>query len=93
MNDAPSLKLKIKSYVANPWNRLDIFNFFVYIVGISLRFFSIAICGLCFYASRIIFAFNHMMFLFRILHMFAIFKSLGPKLVMINKMVRFFVVL
>jgi len=34
-----------------------------------------------------------MMFLFRILHMFAIFKALGPKLVMIRKMVSFLFVL
>jgi len=30
-----------------------------------------------------------MMFLFRILHMFAVHKELGPKLVMIGKMVSF----
>jgi len=34
-----------------------------------------------------------MMFLFRILHMFAVHKELGPKLVMIGKMVSFLSVL
>ena len=65
----------------------------MYAVGLTLRFTLIAICGLCFYASRIIFAFNYMMFLFRILHMFAVHKELGPKLVMIGKMVSFLSVL
>jgi len=64
-----------------------------YVPGLILRFIPISVCGTCFYTARIIFAFNHMMFFFRILHMFAVHKELGPKLVAIGRMVRFFLVL
>jgi len=89
MDDSPTLKLKFYNYASDYWNFLDITTFVTYTGGLILRCIPVAICGTCFYASRIILSFNHMMFLFRILHMFYFFKQLGPKLVMIGKMVRF----
>jgi len=83
------VKLKLKSYVTDLWNVVDIATFVTYIAGLILRFIPTSVCGTCFYVARMIFAFNHMMFFFRILHMFAVHPELGPKLVMIGKMVRF----
>jgi len=90
MDDSPSPKLKFISYASDLWNLLDIIMLVTYIAGLVLRFVPIAVCATCFYAARIIFAFNHMTFFFRILHLFTVHPELGPKLVMIGKMVRLF---
>jgi len=90
MNDSPGVKLKLISYASDLWNILDIITIVTYIAGLVIRFVPVAVCGTCFYASRIIFAFNHMLFFFRILNMFAVHPQLGPKLAMIGKMVRFY---
>ena len=82
------MKLKFISYASDLWNFLDIITLVAYIVGLLHRVVPTAVCGTCFYAARIIFAFSHMLFFFRILHMFAVHPELGPKLVMIGKMVR-----
>jgi len=89
MNDSPDVKFKIIDYAYDLWNFLEILTFVTYITGLILRFIPVAVCSTCFYVSRIIFAFNHMMFFFCILRMFAVHEVLGPKLVMISKMVRF----
>jgi len=89
MVDSQRVEVKLISYASDPWNFLDIAAITTYFVGLVLRFVPITVCGTCFYASRIIFAFNHMLFFFRILNMFAVHPELGPKLVMIGKMVRF----
>ena len=89
MEDSPTAKLKLFSYASDLLNFLDILALVTYIVGLILRLMPVTVCATCFYASRIIFAFNHMMFFFRILHMFAVHPQLGPKLIMIGKMVRF----
>ena len=89
MDDSQGVGLKLISYASDPWNFLDIITIVTYIAGLILRFIPIAVCATCFYASRIVFAFNHMMFCFRILNMFAVHPQLGPKLVMIGRMVRF----
>ena len=88
-----SLWLKFKNYSSDMWNFLDILTLVTYIPGLILRLIPATVCGTCFYASRIVLAFNYMMFFFRILHMFAVHQELGPKLVMIGKMVSFLSVL
>jgi len=60
-----------------------------YLSGLILRLVPITVCGTCFYASRVVLVFNHMMFFFRALHIFTVWEKLGPKVVMISKMVRF----
>ena len=92
-DNSPSLWLKFKNYSLDMWNFLDMLTLVTYVPGLILRFIPLTVCGACFYASRIVFAFNYMMFFFRVLHMFAIHQELGPKLVMIGRMVRFFLVL
>ena len=46
-------------------------------------------CSECVEAGRIVLSICLMMFWFRILHIFSVHKELGPKLVMIGRMVRF----
>ena len=90
MDDSATVWLKFISYVFDKWNIFDIITIVTYIMGLVLRCIPIAVCDRCFYAARIIFAFNHMLFSFRILNLFSVHEQLGPKLIMIGKMVRFF---
>jgi len=89
-NDSSNLWLKFISYSSDTWNILDMLTLVTYVAGLILRFIPLTVCGTCFYASRVVFAVNHMMFFFRILHMFSVHEKLGPKLVMIGRMVRLF---
>ncbi len=45
-------------------------------------------CTACVEAGRVVLSLCLMMFWFRILHIFSVHKELGPKLVMIGRMVR-----
>ena len=87
MDDSPNVRLKFFSYVSDHWNFVDVLTIGTYIPGLVLRFIPTSTCGTCFYAACIIFAFNHMLFSFRILNMFAVYSQLGPKLIMIGRMV------
>ena len=86
-NDAGTFKLKLLSYVTDIWNILDLITFVSYFVGLILRFIPVSICLECFYSARIILALNLMTFFFRVLHLFSVNPELGPKLVMIGRMV------
>ena len=72
------------SYISDFWNFLDLLTILLFIAGIVLQVLN---CDDCFDASRIVLAINLMTFFFRILHIFSIHKELGPKLVMIGRMV------
>jgi len=87
MDDSPTVRLKFISYASDPWNCVDMVAIITYLAGLVLRCIPVAACGTCFYAARIVFAFNHMLFCFRILNMFAVHSQLGPKLIMISRMV------
>ena len=86
-NDSHGVWLKLRHHVSDLWNLLDVVTLLTYAGGLVLRVMPVSLCGPCFYAARIVLAFNLMLFFFRILHMFAVHANLGPKLVMIYKMV------
>ncbi|XP_059152108.1 transient receptor potential cation channel subfamily M member-like 2 isoform X2 [Physella acuta] len=80
-----SLKSQIESYFSDKWNWLDMFSIFLFIVGMILR----AIPNDdTLSAARVILSINLITFFSRILHIFSINQELGPKLVMINRMIQ-----
>ncbi|XP_041372305.1 transient receptor potential cation channel subfamily M member-like 2 [Gigantopelta aegis] len=83
MGTATSLRSKIASYFTDSWNILDVITLVLFTVGMILRF----IPGDNFLeAARVILALNLVSFFLRILHIFSVNKQLGPKLVMIRRM-------
>lgn len=84
-DDSSQFRLKLKVYILDFWNILDVITILSFVTGIILKV--IPDSPSCFEASRIILALNLMVFYFRILHIFSVHKELGPKLVMIGKMV------
>lgn len=70
-------------YFSDSWNVLDVVSLFAFIVAVMLRFFDKT-----FQAARIILALDIVLFVVRSLQIFSVNRLLGPKLVMIRRMVR-----
>jgi hypothetical protein len=78
---------KINLYLADPWNFVDILSLLAFAVASVLRFFPDDFDGDLFEAARIIYIVDIILFIVRSLQMFSVSRQLGPKLVMIGKMV------
>jgi len=83
------IKNRLRQYLANHWNYLDINGCLVFIVGMSLRiiaFFQHS--EALFTTARLVLCIDLFIWYMRLLHLSIVFKSLGPKLVMIQKMIQ-----
>ncbi|KAH3703778.1 hypothetical protein DPMN_078825 [Dreissena polymorpha] len=80
-----TLVSKLKSYVTDSWNIVDIITIILFIIGMIMRFLPYKDT---FEAARVVLALNFVSFCMRLLHIFSVHKQLGPKLVMIGKMVQ-----
>lgn len=76
---------KLQSYITDPWNIVDVATIFIFVMGIVLRFLPFTST---LEAARCVMALNLVIFFFRILHIFSVHKQLGPKLVMIGRMLK-----
>ncbi|XP_048236497.1 transient receptor potential cation channel subfamily M member-like 2 isoform X3 [Haliotis rufescens] len=83
-NNATSIKSKLYSYFTDSWNILDIITIVLFTTGMILRFIP---NDESFNAARVVLSINLISFFFRILHIFSVNKQLGPKLVMIRRMI------
>ena len=63
---------------------MDIAALVIFIVGEIVRPFHLDL-------ARVILAFDLVLFFIRVLHIFSIHRELGPKLVMIRRMVKFYI--
>lgn len=86
-SEASVFRLKFKQYIFDFWNILDVITILTFFIGIILKLVPQESCKDCLEASRIMLALNLMMFYFRMLDIFSVHKELGPKLVMIGRMV------
>ena len=75
---------KLSVYFSDTWNLVDAFSLLAFVVAAFMRFFDST-----FEAARIILSLNIIVFIVRSLQIFSVNRQLGPKLVMIRKMVRF----
>ncbi|XP_060580659.1 transient receptor potential cation channel subfamily M member-like 2 isoform X2 [Ruditapes philippinarum] len=80
-----SLAAKLQSYITDTWNIVDIITIVLFIIGMVLRFLP---HSSTFEAARVFLALNFVSFFLRLLHIFSVHKELGPKLVMIGRMVQ-----
>ena len=79
-----TVSARFQGYITNTWNIVDLLAIFMFVLGIILRFLPYTDT---LEAARVVFSLNLVVFFLRILHIFSVFKELGPKLVMIGKMV------
>ncbi|KAL3837266.1 hypothetical protein ACJMK2_022633 [Sinanodonta woodiana] len=87
-------EIKLKAYIADFWNIADILMIVLFVIGMILKHLH---CPNTLEAARIVLGINLITFFLRLLQIFSLSKELGPKLVMIIRMVRnltsFFVML
>ncbi|XP_052244809.1 transient receptor potential cation channel subfamily M member-like 2 isoform X3 [Dreissena polymorpha] len=84
-SSSTTLFSKLQSYTTDTWNIVDIITIGLFIIGIILRFLPFKNT---FETARVFLALNFISFFLRLLHIFSVHKRLGPKLVMIGKMVQ-----
>ncbi|WAR05192.1 TRPM2-like protein [Mya arenaria] len=84
-NSSTTLATKLQSYITDTWNVVDTLTIVLFIIGVILRFLPYEST---FEAARVFLALNFVTFFLRLLHIFSVHKELGPKLVMIGKMIQ-----
>ena len=82
---AHTVRSKVASYFHDNWNRLDVITILLFLMGMVFRFVDDADFLV---AARVVLSCNYLLFFLRVLHIFSINRQLGPKVVMINRMVR-----
>ncbi|GAB1610169.1 hypothetical protein Ahia01_001302900 [Argonauta hians] len=89
--DSPSFWTKFIHYLQDTWNIIDVLTITLFIAGFILRHVA------KYDAARVVLSLDLISYYIRILRMFSIHQELGPKLVMIKKMMQdlayFFVIL
>ena len=75
---------EIGNYIKDPWNRVDQAMYIVLLLAVILRF---ALNETHFMGARYVYAINLIMFYMRILQLYYIHQRLGPKVVVIWRMV------
>ncbi|NXG26274.1 TRPM5 protein, partial [Grallaria varia] len=78
-----NLMKKFKLYVEDNWNKCDMVTIFLFIIGVTCRMLNST-----FQAGRTILAIDFMVFTLRLIHIFAIHKQLGPKIIIVERMMK-----
>ncbi|XP_078387781.1 transient receptor potential cation channel subfamily M member 4a isoform X1 [Cetorhinus maximus] len=78
-----SMKKKVKLYYQDMWNKCDILAILMFIAGVICRMFRS-----WFEMGRVLLCLDFMVFSFRLVHIFAVNKQLGPKIIIVGKMMK-----
>ncbi|KAF4801614.1 Transient receptor potential cation channel subfamily M member 5 [Turdus rufiventris] len=78
-----NLMKKFKLYVEDNWNKCDMVAIYLFIIGVTCRMLNAT-----FQAGRTILAIDFMVFTLRLIHIFAIHKQLGPKIIIVERMMK-----
>ena len=84
IGDQHSLKYKFRSWYGNVWNRFDAAMYVLFILSIILRY---QLSEENFVGARITYSITLAMFFLRFMQFFYVEKNMGPKVIMIRKMV------
>ncbi|XP_036390568.1 transient receptor potential cation channel subfamily M member 5 [Megalops cyprinoides] len=74
---------KFKLYVEDNWNKCDMVAILLFVVGVSCRMVEHT-----YEAGRTVLALDFMVFTLRLIHIFAIHKQLGPKIIIVERMMK-----
>ncbi|KAK1161610.1 transient receptor potential cation channel subfamily M member 5-like isoform X1 [Acipenser oxyrinchus oxyrinchus] len=78
-----SIIKKFKLYVEDSWNKCDMVAILLFVLGVSCR-----MAGSTYEAGRTVLALDFMVFALRLIHIFAIHKQLGPKIIIVERMMK-----
>ncbi|XP_063798505.1 transient receptor potential cation channel subfamily M member 4 [Pseudophryne corroboree] len=74
---------KVKQYLQDSWNHVDITALLLFIIGVICRMMDHT-----YESGRTILCFDFMVFTLRLIHIFAVNKQLGPKIIIVRKMMK-----
>uniref|UniRef100_A0A8C6TEA6 Transient receptor potential cation channel, subfamily M, member 5 n=1 Tax=Neogobius melanostomus TaxID=47308 RepID=A0A8C6TEA6_9GOBI len=74
---------KIKLYVEDNWNKCDMVAILLFVLAVAFR-----MVDDMYEAGRTVLAIDFMVFTLRLIHIFAINKQLGPKIIIVEKMMK-----
>ncbi|XP_056397666.1 transient receptor potential cation channel subfamily M member 4-like [Hyla sarda] len=74
---------KVKQYLQDSWNHVDITALLLFIIGVICRMMNTS-----YESGRTILCFDFMVFTLRLIHIFAVNKQLGPKIIIVRKMMK-----
>uniref|UniRef100_A0A8C8ZR63 Transient receptor potential cation channel subfamily M member 8 n=1 Tax=Prolemur simus TaxID=1328070 RepID=A0A8C8ZR63_PROSS len=72
------------NYFTDLWNVMDTLGIFYFIAGIVFRLHSSNKTSL--YSGRVIFCLDYIIFTLRLIHIFTVSRNLGPKIIMLQRM-------
>ncbi|XP_050628337.1 transient receptor potential cation channel subfamily M member 4 isoform X3 [Macaca thibetana thibetana] len=78
-----SLSQRLRLYLADSWNQCDLVALTCFLLGVGCRLTP----GL-YHLGRTVLCIDFMVFTVRLLHIFTVNKQLGPKIVIVNKMMK-----
>uniref|UniRef100_W5MUC8 Transient receptor potential cation channel, subfamily M, member 2 n=1 Tax=Lepisosteus oculatus TaxID=7918 RepID=W5MUC8_LEPOC len=81
--DGFGVQKKAQMYFNDTWNKVDMLSIFIFIAGLSCRLTTTA-----FYDGRIILCFGFIIFCLRLMAIFAVSKTLGPKIIIVKRMMK-----
>ncbi|XP_061604550.1 transient receptor potential cation channel subfamily M member 4a isoform X1 [Phyllopteryx taeniolatus] len=74
---------RMKSYIQDKWNKCDVIAITLFICALCCRMFPWS-----FKFGRALMAIDYMVFALRLIHIFAVHKQLGPKIIIVGKMMK-----
>uniref|UniRef100_A0A672J1U7 Transient receptor potential cation channel, subfamily M, member 2 n=1 Tax=Salarias fasciatus TaxID=181472 RepID=A0A672J1U7_SALFA len=79
--DGFGFRKKAKMYINEMWNILDVLSIILFVIGLAFRLTS----GL-FYAGKVILCIDFVVFCLRLMAIFTISRTLGPKIIIVRRM-------
>ncbi|GCC19199.1 hypothetical protein chiPu_0018262 [Chiloscyllium punctatum] len=70
-------------YISSAWNCMDVAAIVIFVVGLLCRFFPSTL-----YLGKIILALDFIIYCLRVMHIFTVSKTLGPKIIMVQMMMK-----
>ncbi|XP_068837675.1 transient receptor potential cation channel subfamily M member 2 isoform X2 [Capricornis sumatraensis] len=81
--DGSGLRKAVLVYFSDFWNKLDVCAILLFIAGLTCRLVPSLL-----YTGRIILSLDFTMFCLRLMHIFTISKTLGPKIIIVKRMMK-----
>ncbi|KAI4888581.1 hypothetical protein NFI96_021058 [Prochilodus magdalenae] len=78
-----TLRQRIRQYAQDVWHKCDLIAISLFLIGVCCRMFPAG-----FWLARAALCIDYMVFTLRLIHIFAIHKQLGPKIIIVGKMMK-----
>ncbi|XP_066542040.1 transient receptor potential cation channel subfamily M member 2-like [Hoplias malabaricus] len=84
-SDEFGLQKKAKKYIKDPWNILDVMSILLFLSGVACR---VQDSEIVFYVGKVTLCIDFIIFCLRLMATFTISRTLGPKIIIVRKMMK-----